>query len=281
MKGMPDQTVRMDYYPSPASTVVKSAPLLESSIGSTELPLRRGYSDVERNAWIEQHLIFVDRAYAQFVAGLQASRTGWGLGAGILDLAFGVASSLTPSAGVKANYAAASTLLTGSYAVITKEAFIEKTVSALVSAMDARRKAAVVQIRRGMLLDERAYTASAAHADLLEYQRASSLVGGLSFIETAAQKDIEKSVADIGELTPEGRVLRVCVKDLLFGLKEQDHAKFLAAIRVIDPKFKDEASTADLAQAFNETRLALDAAYDTRVLDALRAAGLTQSKCGG
>lgn len=273
LQGMPEQTVTSPPPPFTTQNVAKIAPQSGSVPASPD-----------RNEWIEKNLIAVDTAYDTFVVGLQKSRAGWGIGAGILDLAFGVASSLTPSAGVKANYAAASTLLTGSYAVINKEAFYEKTVNALVAAMDARRKDALVPLRKGMQLQLLAYPLSEAHEDMRAYQRASSLVGGLSFIETAAENKISEAEKAIEKLRPlnsvEDRMLRACVTDVLQSLSEAEHGTLLNVMKSIHGDFEDHPTVGELLSAVSNTRFNPDPAYDRKLLAALDSAGLVAKKCG-
>jgi len=240
------------------------------------------YDEKERNAWIEIHLACVDDHYDKFVKQLQQSKAGWAIGTGIMDLTFKVASSLTQSAGVKANYAAAGTLLTGSYGVIDKEAFLEKTVSALTAAMDAKRAKAFEPILRGMQGDRTNYPLSVAFRDLLAYQRAGSLIAGLSFVEAAAEKQVDLSKAEIEKiqgispLTPEQRIFSGCLSDLLLSLKELDRDAILNAITPINTSFRSKNfSTAELVEQISKTyRLPPNPAFDKKFSDQLKAAGI-------
>lgn len=255
----------------------------QSDVGADQVAF--DYSVEVRDQWIESNLISIDGLYDDFVTELQKSRNGWSIGAGILDIAFGVASSLTPSAGVKANYAAASTLLTGSYAVINKEVFYEKTVSALVAAMDARRKSVLLQIRTGMQQDKKTYPISAAHEHIRAYQRASSLIGGLSFVEAAASESIKNDESDIAELRPltdaADRVVRECVTKVLNRLTESEHAKLFSAIRRVDDQMPDGANVSDLLSSIKMDRaIRDDPNHDKKLLQSLSDEGLVKAECG-
>jgi hypothetical protein len=146
------------------------------------------YDSAKRNRWIEARLVDTDDDYYALEADLQDSRTNIAVGTKIARLVFGVASSLTPSAGVKANYAAATVLTDGAMSIADKEYFMEQSVSALVAAMRARRAEVFGRIRVGMTRGLDNYTLADANRDLHEYRRAGTVVQGMSFVTAAAQK---------------------------------------------------------------------------------------------
>lgn len=218
------------------------------------------YTKKQRNAWIETSIICVDDTYNKLATALQRNKAAWAIAGGILDLGLNVASSLTPSAGVKANYAAASTLLTGSRDIIDKEAFLKQTVAALTAAMNAKRKEVLVHILRGMQAETEEYPLAIAYGDLLAYQRAGSFLGGLSFVETASQEQLEDSIADIEdiaeveEMSEAAIVIRGCLTKFLQKMPETEHTKLFASIQAIDSKFKDTGTIAELVRAIIETK---------------------------
>jgi len=276
LAGIPDRSVARPTFTATNTPMGTPSQTCEK----TDVPMN--YSAIQRNNWIEIYLACVDDYYDNFVKQLQQSKAGLAIGTGIMDLTFKVASSLTPSAGVKANYAAAGALLTGSYGVIDKEAFMEKTVSALTLAMDAKRAVAFVPIFRGMQGDRIEYPLSVAFRDLLAYQRAGSLVAGLSFVVAAADKQVDKSneaiknIQDINPLTPEQRVFSSCLSDLLLNLKDADREAILNAIDPIDKSFRPKSLAIDkLVQAISEAyRLPVNPNFDKKFAGHLKAAGI-------
>ncbi|MGA7436686.1 MAG: hypothetical protein WBW32_00995 [Luteibacter sp.] len=91
------------------------------------------------NPVIKRRLMIIDQAYQNYVTGLRQEKTRSDFITGISAIAIGVAGTLTESAGVKTNYAAAGTLLAGGTVLASKTLYYEQTVLALVAAMDASR----------------------------------------------------------------------------------------------------------------------------------------------
>lgn len=276
LSGMPDRTVARPVF----TTLQTSEEIKIPACVGPSLP--SNYDQVQRNFWIEVYLVCVDDQYDKFIEQLQQTKTQWAIGSGILDLTFKVASSLTPSAGVKANYAAAGTLLTGSYTVIDKEAFMEKTVSALTAAMDAKRKDALLPIFRGMQQAPTQYPVAVAFRDLLAYQRAGSLVAGLAFVETAAEKDVmesDKEIEDIQairSLSPIQRKRSECLSTVLNGLKASQRDSLLRAIRSLDSSFAASKEPIEKLLELVQTkhRFNNQAAFDEEFANLLEVAGI-------
>lgn len=196
---------------------------------SLDYLLEHGYSLQSRNGWIEQNVIRINASYYEFEADLQKSRSTLGIGTSTAALLFNVASSLTLSAGVKANYVAANSLATGTNQIVTREQFMEQTVSTLIAAMRGRRATAFAFIRIGMSKPEGEYTLSEAHRDLLDYASAGTLQEGMKFVldttekasdasEEKASNEIERAVA----YTDEERQLTYCISKSLQALRDDD-----------------------------------------------------------
>lgn len=180
------------------------------------------YDEKSRNAWIEFNLIQVDSAYYAYERNLQAARSRWNLSTATSALLFNIASSLTPSAGVKANYVAANSLATGANAIVSKEEFFEQTVNSLVAAMRARRAEARKVIRIGMSRPVAEYGLSDAYQQLLEYENAGTVTQGMSFVvaatETASKEKVEEARQEISRAvvySEEEQQLSYCVSESL------------------------------------------------------------------
>lgn len=180
------------------------------------------YDESSRNAWIEFNLIQVDSAYYAYERNLQAARSRWNLSTATSALLFNIASSLTPSAGVKANYVAANSLATGANAIVSKEEFFEQTVNSLVAAMRARRAEARKVIRIGMSRPVAEYGLSEAFQQLLEYENAGTVTQGMSFVvaatETASKAKVEEARQEIVRAvvySEEEQQLSYCISESL------------------------------------------------------------------
>jgi hypothetical protein len=245
------------------------------------------YTKAQRNGWIDGALSCINETYDRFVTELRRSETAWGISTGIADLVFKVASSLTPSAGVKANYTAASLLVTGTDEIINKEAFLEQTVAALTAAMDANRKKALVPIITGMQGDVSAYPIGLAYEQLLAYQRAGSFIEGLKFVTANAREEEDASTRAISEI-PENKALskartasRACLTAVLQGTAPANQGKLFAAYRQVQPDATNPASVGQLvADITMKHRFEDDEAFDEGLSAAMRNQGLTVP-CGG
>ena len=147
----------------------------------------------QRNAYLSREVIQIDEQYDRFVRTLYQNRTRTDLGTALLQLFLGVAGTLTDSTGVQKNYAAGSALITGGNVAIDKNVFLDKTVSAIISSMEAQRGRMLVRLRAGMNKSILEYPIVDAQADLYAYQRAGTMIGGLSFIEQVAKEDASDS----------------------------------------------------------------------------------------
>ncbi|NOT87456.1 MAG: hypothetical protein HOP03_04655 [Lysobacter sp.] len=258
---------------------------------NTQATLRYTHDTKERNAWINNAMTCINDNHHEFVRELRRSEAGWGIATGITTLALGIASSLTPSSGVKANYAAASLLITGSDEVINKEAFLEQTVTALIAAMDANRKKALVPIIRGMSASVDLYPIGLAHEDLLAYQRAGSLMAGLTFVSANAQTSIEESNTELAKLrenvpltdaeTKRRECLTMVLEAIKIAHKETDQPRLYAAYRNVHPSAVNLASVSDLVEEIKiKHRFHDDKAFDEALIEQLKKQGFTVP-CGG
>lgn len=167
----------------------------------------------DRDKRIVKALIVIDERYESFVQDLNHDRTLLDAGSGIAAVALGVAGTLTSATQAKTNLAAGAALLAGSTAVIDKTVFYEKTVTALVAAMDAGRSEVLVRIRAGMAQELNVYRPSDAWRDLLGYERAGTLLGAVGYVQATSQNtadDNAKKLRGICDLTDAERKEKVC-----------------------------------------------------------------------
>lgn len=214
--------------------------------------------EAKRNAYLSREIIEIDQQYDKFVRALYQNRTRTDLGTALLQLFLGVAGTLTDSTGVHKNYAAGSALVTGSNVAIDKNVFLDKTVSAIISSMDAQRGRALVRLRQGMGRPISEYPIVAAQADLYAYQRAGSMLGGLSFIEERSQEDAQASASTlrrISVLTPSQATDKLCVSkslDALLNDGKQDQTALRAVAAAVGIKGAEAMDETALVNAIGD-----------------------------
>ena len=249
--------------------------------------LSGGYDQHKRNDWIEYNLIRIDSVYYDYERSLQNVRTQWSVGSAASALLLNVASSLTNSAGVKANYVAANSVATGLNQVSNQAQFFEQSVSSLVSAMRAQRAKAFVAIRTGMTKPEGEYTLSDAHRDLLEYERAGTLTQGMTFL-TEATKDASAETVDAAkteimeaiEFSEDQRQHAFCVTQSLFGLGPAADADLRSVLTTLKVDLPKEPGIGPARQALAKSRdTAANVQFHVDLFEAMKAKKLLIDPC--
>lgn len=240
------------------------------------------YDQTSRNRWIEFNLIRIDEEYFAFEKRLQTDKTQWNVGASTAALLFNVASSLTGSAGVKANYVAANTLAVGANQIVSKEAFLEQTVSTLVVAMEGRRADTRKRVRIGMSRPIGEYTISDAYYDLLEYDNAGTLTQGMGFVTEATKKESEKQVQDANNevrravlYSEDERQLSFCISESL-DFRPIDAAALGKVLDQVKVEYKPGVDVDALVEALSAARDAAPASFQRDVHAAMEANKLMQ-----
>jgi len=185
-----------------------------------------------RDTIINTRMIDIDNAYTRFVVALNQERTGGKLGTQFGKLLLSAAGVLTGSETARKNLAAAAGLAEGWDASIDNAALYQQSLTALVSAMDAKRAEIRLRLYASMRLDLERYPPSAANLDLQDYLRASTLPGGLMHILDLAESDknkqqaeVDKAVRQLDVLPDASRIVRACsTRALGEALKEKDAA---------------------------------------------------------
>lgn len=170
-----------------------------------------------RDTIINTRMIDIDNAYTRFVVALNQERTRGKLGTQFGKLLLSAAGVLTGSETARKNLAAAAGLTEGWDASIDNAALYQQSLTALVSAMDAKRAEIRLRLYASMRLDPERYPASAANLDLQDYLRASTLAGGLMHILDLAESDKNKQQAEVDNVVRQldvlpktSRVVRAC-----------------------------------------------------------------------
>lgn len=142
--------------------------------------------EARRNALLRRTLADIDVRYLAFSGEVVQGKSRFDFGKNIMVLSSSIASGLTPSAGVKANYAAFSALLTGGAAQVDSNFLYNQTSLALVSTMDARRAAVLADIRLSMKLSIQDYPGQTAFGDAIRYFRAGTLANAAQELQKSA-----------------------------------------------------------------------------------------------
>jgi hypothetical protein len=237
------KSVLDQYGDVPDGHTADAAPLAPSSSGGqAKIPslhelLTHGLEgspsiEAKRNAYMSREIIEIDEQYDAFVRNMYQNRTRSDLATTMLNLFFGIAGTLTNSTGVQKNYAAASALVTGANVAVDKNVFLDKTVSAIISSMEAQRGRALVRLRTGMTKTINEYPPVAVQADLYAYQRAGTMIGGLSFIEDVAKQDVKNTQAVVDALpllTTQEMADKYC---LARSLLDRDHVDSMSVDKI-------------------------------------------------
>ena len=143
-----------------------------------------------RNEFIAARLTLYNLEYLQFISQFQLTRAQADSAFDITTIGVNLAGSLVGSAATKSILAAIAAGLGQSRTSLEKNFYDTETTSALITAMNAQRKTALVPIVAGMSNDPSQYPLSSAIVDLEAYQQAGTIQGALQAVQAdASNKD--------------------------------------------------------------------------------------------
>lgn len=158
-----------------------------------------------RDVVIDAHIQASNLRFRDFKQELSSQGTGFGIAADWAVLGLSAAGAVA-SGGITNALSAASAGLVGARASVNKEAYYDKTLPALIAAMEANRKAMLLQIRTAQKNnDESGYSLSAAIGDLILYEDAGSLQSAVGQITTSATNQstaTDKEIATLFQAVP-------------------------------------------------------------------------------
>jgi hypothetical protein len=204
-----------------------------------------------RNQIVNQKLVLTDLQYNRFVSDFAFEKQTLDTITDVIVLGLSIGSTAVGAAGTKTLLSAIASGVTGAKLSIDKNFYYEKTVSVLVTAMNAQRKTALIPIIRGMSQSVEEYPLGQGLADLDAYYRAGTFLGALQAIQADA------------------------------GAKESRADKELNALRV--SKFVDDGSGRAIQKFWmpkwtptgtGDDRFDVDQANQTKLLDWMRTNGL-------
>lgn len=151
---------------------------------------KQGY----RNLVILEYSQRIEAQYGAFVDQLYSGDRGTALGFDLLQLGLAGATGLVNQSAVD-ELATASTITAGARSAIDKRVFYDRTITALVTSMDAERTTIKAEIARKRRLSESEYTLDDAFDDLNRLVDAGNINRALSRINRNADEDLQEAEA--------------------------------------------------------------------------------------
>lgn len=175
-----------------------------------------------RNKYLTARLVLIDLEYVVFVRSITRDRQLLDSSSDILIMSLNLAGAGTASAAAKTILHSLSAGITGSKITLDRDFFYEKTVPALVAAMNAERAKARINLLEGMKRESDEYPFHQGVIDTQLYYEAGTFLGAISGIQESASVSETASKIKIEE-----------IKD-----KSQGHYDILRAITTRIPKLQ-------------------------------------------
>jgi hypothetical protein len=139
-----------------------------------------------RNKFISTRLIMTNIAYIRFIKDMSAEEAQLHSATDILVVSLDVAAAAAAPVNAKTIMSGLSSIIGGSRLALDKNTFHEKTMSALISSMNAQRKEVLARILQGSGASLEGYSFEQALSDLNDYYLSGSIPGALSAIQKDA-----------------------------------------------------------------------------------------------
>jgi hypothetical protein len=149
----------------------------------------------KRDEVISARLVMINLEYLKWLRTITADKQLLDTATDVLVMSVNLAATATTGATAKTILSAVAAGVTGTKTSIDKNYYYEKTLPAIVAAMNAQRKQVLVRILEGMKQDKlEDYTFEVALADVYEYYQAGSFMGAIMAIQ--ADSGAKESKAD-------------------------------------------------------------------------------------
>jgi hypothetical protein len=136
-----------------------------------------------RDTIVQSRMIVIDSQYTQFRQNFYAEARWGGFAAIIASLALTTTAAFPGvAASTSKVLSGIATGVTGTRAAFEKDILVDRTATALETAMDAARNSVAVRIRVGLKADAKDYPLAVALSDLESYYNAGTLLGALANI---------------------------------------------------------------------------------------------------
>jgi hypothetical protein len=182
----------------------------------------------DRDVVISARLVMINLEYLKWLRTVTADKQFLDTAADVLVLSLDLAATITGGKTGKTILSAVSAGVTGSKTSIDKHYYYEKTMPALIAAMNAQRKAVLVRILEGMKKDIEEYSFEQALSDVYEYYQGGTFMGAVMAIQSdagAKEKKADLKIESLTIVTPvpaELQARREKAADYVKGLKPDD-----------------------------------------------------------
>lgn len=277
--GLGCQTVRYGGAPEPSFNVDKD--LKDLAVHYSEsVTIGEFYkqpSKERRNEFVSGRLVMMNIRYIQFVRTTTSEKQLLDSAVDILALSLNLAGASVGAAETKTILAAVAAGVTGSKTVVDKNFFYEKTVPALVAAMNAERKRVLATILEGIAEPLDKYSFDKALTDLHDYYFAGTYLGAIQAIHTdAGKKETErndaindlKKRATLSSLSKEKIDLKGSMTDAVGKLKDEDLERANKVLGLLGERDK----AASLDDAKKKLQSYVREARETNTIDNVAAA---------
>jgi hypothetical protein len=221
------QSIRNGGAPDPSFDVDKDLKQLEAKFNNANdiADFYKNPSKDARDSFIAGRLVLMNVRYIQFIRKATSEKQLLDSASDILLLSLNLAGTATGGAAIKTILAAIASGVTGSKVVIDKHYFYEKTVPALIAAMNAERKQALVPILTGMKKPLNDYSFEQAVADLHAYYFAGTYMGAIQAIQVdsgAKEANLRETIQTLSEVTAADVDLKQGMTKAIANLTEGD-----------------------------------------------------------
>ncbi len=197
-------TVRDGGGPVPSFDVMQDLKALETEFSSAVAikNVYEGGATIEkRDKMIAGRLVMMNLRYLQFIKSLNAERQFIDSASDVAILSLNIAGTALTPASTRTALSAISATLAGSKSAIDKHYYYEKTMPALIAAMNAQRKQVLLSILQGMGKPLEIYSVEQAITDLDSYYYAGTLFGAINAIQVTASAQEKNATEEIEGIT--------------------------------------------------------------------------------
>ena len=228
-----------------------------------------------RNKFIASRLVITNIEYLKYIKNLSAEESQIHSATDILVLSLDAISTAMSPVNTKTVLSGVSSITGGTRMAIDKNAYHDKTMSALISTMNAQRKEILNRLLKGTVLDLNGYPFEQALADISDYYLAGTINGALSSIqhdavvkESNAEGQIHTFMAKrdkgFADPTTQGRVSSILAE--LDKLKDADLFGLVKAPPVTEPFVENVVAARDPKGLSNTDRSAALSILKMRVV---------------
>lgn len=215
----------------------------------------------ERDKVISARMVMINLEYLKWLRKVTAEKQFLDTATDILIMSLNIAATAAGGEGTKVVLSAISAGIMGSKTSIDKHYFYEKTVPALIAAMNAQRKAVLARILENMQKGLEEYSFEQALSDIYEYYQAGTFMGAVMAIQADSGVKEKKADVKIESLTivtvvpAELQARREKAADYVKRLKPDDLKHLAKALGILSddplPDILEKISKAQSTDAFD------------------------------